>query len=654
MPKWIEKTKSFLTAGPPPRFVALDMEGRRLRIVFAEPQRGLPVFRKLALVEAPEALDLKNAKAVGEFIGGALKELGLPLTRVLMDVPRSQSVLKTLTLPPVESERELPAMVRYQVEKELPFPLDQAVIDFTVDNHYVTDANAGTPGDAEAKKPDTIDVLVAAVQRSVVEHHEQVAAAGGFKLHRLGLRPYADMRCLDACLPKEERKLNILLVHVLPGEVEINLLIEGGLAFSRSAAIRQHDDEGRPFTPKETLDGYVMEIARSAQSALSSHRGRKIDRVFIAGDTGEEKAIVEIIGERFRTPCAALDPARALRLKTEGVDGRGFVTPLGLAIAHGTAESMPFDFLNPKNPPVERNIKKIRNIAAAASIGLILVVGLTWGLINRNAATSRLAALRDKYNDLDKKNRPVEKLAQRVKAVEEWRAESLNWLDHWANISAHFPPAGPNNDAYITAFRSNPDGSLSLNVKARASKVITDLSKALRESGYDVKLGAETVQNDDYGYRYVMAVRLAVDPKQKVDIAKLKVERRPYDDGSAEIIRSKGKYVPPPATPADSASQAGDDEEDPEIDVHPPAKTAGPEKTGSDAGTAEKSSASDSHSRDPRDTGKTADSSREPTDRTSDKTRTSGEKSSDNREKTDDKSKSSGAKSRDDRSRDRR
>jgi len=603
---WLEKTKSFLTAGPPPRFVALDMEGRKLRVVHADPGRDLPAFRTLSVVEAPADLDLKSAVAVGQFIGNALKELNLPTTRVLMDVPRSQSVLKTLVLPPIEHERELPAMVRYQVEKELPFPLDQAVIDFTVDEHYVTDA--GEESSVIATKPETVDVLVAAVQRSVVEHAQKVAEAGGFKLHRLGLRPYADMRCLIACLPASERQMSILLVHVLPGEVEINLIIEGALAFSRSGQIRQHDDEGRQFSETEILEGFVVEIARSAQGALSAHRGRKIERVYLAGDSGQEQTIVEMLAQRFRMPCAVLEPTESLKLSAGEANGRGFISPLGLAIAHGTAERMPFDFLNPKNPPVERNIKKIRAVTLATAASLALLIGLIWGVVSRTSAASQLDALRSRHNDLEKKNRPIEKLGQRAKAIEEWESESLSWLDHWANISAKFPPA---TEAYITTLKTNPDGSFAFTVRARASKVITDLSKGLREAGYDVKLGAETVQNDDYGYRYTTSVRLAVDGDGKIEAAKLQAPPRPSDDGSFDLIR-KGR------SSSSSSSERTSEQSDERAEVN----------------------------------------SRESTDpRSSSEPHSPSEKSSDNREKTDEGKDSKSGSSRsntNDRSRDRR
>ncbi len=542
---WLEKTRSFVFQAPLPPVVALDLEARKLRVVHADAGRdgALPRIRTLAAIDVPEGLDRKSAQAVGEFLRDALKDLGLAGQRVLMDVPRSQAVLKTITLPAVENERELPAMVRYQVEKELPFPLDQAVIDFNVQNLASSTtpaaAAAATPagdakGDASGKAP--LNVLVAAVQRSVVEHHQQIADIAGFRLLRLGLRPYADMRFFEGCAPREGRGGNVLLVHVMSAEAEINVLIGGALAFSRSALVRLHDDDGRSLTAAETHEGLVVEVARSAQSAMSAHRGLKIDRVVVTGDTGQEAALVAALNERFRLPCSQIDPTTPLRFrKTEGTaDPRGFSSALGLAIAHGSADRMPFDFLNPKNPPVERNTKQIRAALVAAAVGMALLLLLVLGISNRNEAEADLAALRAKYNELEKHNRNVDKLGKRVAAVEEWLGEGRDWLAHWASLSAHLPPA---TEAYVTSLKSNPDGSLVFTVKARASKVITDLSKNLREAGYDVKLGSETPTNDEFGYAYTTSVRIGIDPDMEIKPAALKAPPRPSDDGSFELIK---------------------------------------------------------------------------------------------------------------------
>ncbi|MEX2216765.1 MAG: pilus assembly protein PilM [Phycisphaeraceae bacterium] len=532
--RWFEKTKSFLMAGPPTKLVALDLEARRLRVVHAEPYRGTARVQTMASIDLPEDVDSKDAQAVGVFIGEALRKLGLTGMRVLMDVPRSQAVLKPLSLPPVDNERELPAMVRYQVEKELPFPIEQAVIDFTID-HYPSGSGAGG---AEAKslssKAGQTDVLVAAVQRSVVEHYQKIAAAAGIRLQSLGLRPYADVRCLEACLKRDLRSKVVLLVHVLENEAEINVLIEGALTFSRSAALRQHDEAGLALADKEIIESLVVEIARSAQSALSSHRGRKIDEAYIVGDTGHETAVIDVLSQRIRIPVKNLSVVDAFSIKADGENPSGFTSPLGLAVAHGSTDRMPFDFLHPKKPPVERDVKKIRRIAVAVAAGVLLLVGTVMGLSARSEADARLADLKKRKDKLDKDVKPVEKLAARVSGIESWVKEGEPWLDHWAKLSSCLPPA---TDIYITGLKSNSNGSLAVVVRARSSKVITDMSAGLRAAGYDVKLGAETTSPDEFGYRYSTTMTLTAGDEMKIEPVSLTAPARPRDDGSAELIK---------------------------------------------------------------------------------------------------------------------
>ena len=532
--RWLDKTKSFLLAGPPAKLVALDLEARKLRVVHAEPHRGSARVQTMAAIDMPEGVDTKNAEAVGAFIGESLRKLGLAGMRVLMDVPRSQAVLKPLSLPPVDNERELPAMVRYQVEKELPFPLDQAVIDFTVDELPSTSLSGGADSKEAAARSATTNVLVAAVQRSVVEHYQKIANAAGVRLQSLGLRPYADVRCLESCLKHDGRGAVRLLVHVLENEAEINVLIEGALTFSRSAALRQHDEAGLPLSNREIIESLVVEIARSAQSALSSHRGRKIDEAFIVGDTGHEPAVIEALSQRIRFPVKSLPVGESFSVRKSEADPAGFTSALGLAVAHGSTDRLPFDFLHPKKPPVERDVKKIRRVLIGVAAAMLLVVGVAWGVKTRGEAEDRLARLQKQKVRLEKEVKPVDKLGGRVTAIESWINEGEPWLDHWAKLSSCLPPA---TDIYITGLKSNSDGSLNVVVRAQSSRVITEMSAGLRAAGYDVKLGAETTSSDEFGYRYTTTMKLTAEFDMQLVPVGLTAPPRPKDDGAAEMIR---------------------------------------------------------------------------------------------------------------------
>jgi len=498
----------------------------------------------LAAIALPDDLNRDDADALGQFVGQSLRTLGVDGLPVLMDVPRGRAFLKPMQLPPVDDERELPTMVRYQVEPELPFAIEEAVIDFTVESHAVA---AETAAQDEAA---TMPVLVAAVRRAVVDHYQQIAAAGGFKLTQLGLRPYADTRCLEACLPEERRAQTQALVHVTGEEVEINVVTGGLLVFSRSARAKRPAENATPTTESEATDAtsvsphqaardaLVMEVVRTLQSAAAVLNGVKVECIHVAGDTEDEHLVADALSRRLGIPGHVVEPVSALKIKRAKTDGRGFMTALGLAVGYGMGDRMPFNFVDPKRPPVQRDLRKLKLIGGGAAAAALVGMAILAGTIVRGNATSRFESLGATYNELEKKVKPIEKLRKRVDAIEKWQGESRHWLDHWAHISSLFPPA---EDAYATNLKSANDGSINLNLRARSPQVITAMIKRLRGAGYDVQLGQQRAVTDSYGYGYETPLSLSFDRKMKVVPADLYAEPRPADDGSLQLISRRNR-----------------------------------------------------------------------------------------------------------------
>jgi hypothetical protein len=437
-------------------------------------------------------------------------------------------VLKSVQLPPVDSEREVPGMVRYQVEKELPFSIDEAVVDFTMEDHHHTGSNGNGNGNGNDESHDGQNVLVAAVRNSVVDHYLAVADAAGVKLQQLGLRPYADVRCLEACVASKATQSNVVLVHLTADEAEINVLIKGSLAFSRSAPIKTNGD-----APPDVPGALAVEVVRSLQSVHAIQHGAKIERVWVVGGTGLEADLSKTLSSRLSVPCDQLDAIEALHIKKARVEGDGFITAIGLAIGHNGL-GLPLDFLHPKKPPIERDMKKVRSFGAVAAAIIFVLAWVLYGVIHIGGLKADRDSLVNEYNQLEKDNRPVKKLGKRVSSIESWVESSNDWVDHWANLSGLFPSA---KDVYLTKIQTNPNGTIGLTVKSRSSNVITELSEQLREAGYGVKLGSESTNADDLGYRYSTSVTLTPGAKMEIDVAKIEKVSRPEDDGSFDMIR---------------------------------------------------------------------------------------------------------------------
>jgi len=211
------------------RFVGIDFDSRRVHIVYAHRGAKGPEFLRFHTVDVPAEVQVADPLSFGPFLHKSLRKLHLASHPVVMNVPRSQAVLKPLTLPAGTVAAEVASMVRFQVDKELPFRSEDAVIDYTLaGGHFGTEHSATTEG---------MHVLVAAVRLPSVAYYRQLAQTSGLQLLRLGLRPNADARCVLAC-HQDRSDDSVAFVHVNFDEIEIDVLTGDTLAFTRSVSVK--------------------------------------------------------------------------------------------------------------------------------------------------------------------------------------------------------------------------------------------------------------------------------------------------------------------------------------------------------------------------------------------------------------------------------
>ena len=187
------------------KLVAIDYDRREVRLVVFEYVRKAPAILALHTFAVPETVDVTDPQAMGAFLRALIDKLHLRGASALMCLGRSQAVLKSLQLPAASSDDELASMVQFQVNKELPFSADEAVVDFTHAEHFdVAEAETGGEGPA---------VLAAAVRLAAIDAARAICETAGLKLQRLGLRPYANLRAVYRCVRCKPGE-RILLVNV--------------------------------------------------------------------------------------------------------------------------------------------------------------------------------------------------------------------------------------------------------------------------------------------------------------------------------------------------------------------------------------------------------------------------------------------------------
>ncbi|MCI0744965.1 MAG: pilus assembly protein PilM [Verrucomicrobia subdivision 3 bacterium] len=540
----------------PGQVTALDVDGTVLRIAQAELRGDRALVTRVDAVPLNvTAEDRADAEALGKAIRASLDSARIKPAFVVMGVPRAQVILRTLSLPASDDLSELAAMVHLQVGRELPFRKEEAAIDFGIrPQASVTPLSESAQPDAVEQTPSApkIEALVAVVQREVVEFYRQVATAAGLKLAALGLLSHAHARALEESHHGSAGE-GVALVSLRPAEAVVDVIANRSLLFSRGAAIVAPHEEAAAANPEperqpapdaeaaapaggfDFVDAVTIEVVRSLHSYGGMEPGNVIGRIVVTGATGQEPAVVDALAKRLNCPVSLLDLASDLKLPTGNREQiSGALSTLGLALGINDPEGLPFDFLNPKRPPVRRDMRRIRMLAGAAAAVLLLfgAIGLRAQLINKRLAVQRKA--QEELTAARKLQPLYKQMRGQHTTIDEWLKEGQNWLQHYIYLSGILP--GPE-EIYVTSLTVSGQGTIRLSVQAKSGEILARLDKQLRAAGYDVKPQAITPGSDKHGYDFRSSVELVVPPKMKIDVSKVKVPGRPADDASLDASK---------------------------------------------------------------------------------------------------------------------
>lgn len=428
------------------RIVCLEWDGRMLRVVEAlVSKKGVRLLKVESLL-IPAEVDANDASSLGKWIRRALDEQGVSAKLAVVDVPRNQAILTTLNLP-VAVAGELPGMVEFQISKELPFPLSEAVVDFAV------------PGDV---KGGTAPVLVAAVRNEVVEHLTSVVAAAGLKLERVGLRPFASRTAVMRALG-DGMAARVLFVDVGPTMTEIDVLAPDSLPFSRAADVFVPGGLAEPRTFKlggaagsETASGIegvsplyslesvteslVLEVTRSVEAYRARERGQRIGHAVIAGSMGVEGALCEALQQRFDFTVELYNPAATFGWSAEqGEQATGFASVLGLVLAHDVDPSQHFDFLHPKRTVTQTQVQLRR---APKLVGWAAAVAATGALVYWSSVSDDLKVkkqLEQSIAELEEDKSEKEQFIKLVKQLQDYDGRQPRWLDEFVQLASLLP-----------------------------------------------------------------------------------------------------------------------------------------------------------------------------------------------------------------------
>ncbi len=485
--------------------VSLDWDSRFLRVVQWRISGHNARSLKSVAAELPEHVSVKDADSLGGFVRQVLSSARIRTTSAIVDIPRDQAVLNTMSLPAADLN-DLAGMVQLQIAKELPFPLDDAVVDFAV-----------TQQDSAAN---SADVLVAAVRFEVMGFYKSVCEQAGLKLDRVGLRPFANMVAVNEMLGAQASG-RIMFVDVGPSLTEIGIIRDGVMVFSRAASVSldeqpaddvadDFDDSldtmleeepaadehaagaeaieidfpraaqapAKPSAEDRILNELMVEITRSAEAYRSTDPGARFDRIIVGGSSGFDDALAGKISKRFGVAAEAYDPDPILNPRHhQGAHAGAFAAAVGLGIGHASEDKLQFNFLTPKKPiGVAERRRRQMPLAGAIFAGVALIACLAYAIL----VMPKQKAVKDyksQIAELKKELKSYAEVQRIVEQVEQWEQAQLVWPDELRQIAELFPE---NEVAYLedldlTASR----GEISFRIAASNPEVVDELRAAL-------------------------------------------------------------------------------------------------------------------------------------------------------------------------------
>ena len=505
---------------------ALDIDQRMLRVVQVATGKtpGSTRVKRVEVIPVPgEEFDLANPQKVGEWIALQLKSLHISPGTVVMAARRGEAVLKELLLPPLKDAGEMASMVHMRAARELPFPEKDAVIDFTVTKVPTKKELQSAKKEAIPATPDTkAHVVVAAVRRETVNHYQAIAEAAGLTLTGLALRPLASFRALKACVPEINGDA-VALISVRRHEVDVDILIDGRLVFSRELSVNLEEPEDvTEAAGQDCITQAAKEIIRCLHSYEGSEAFKPLEHLYVAGGTGLEDNLRDIIRSQTDIDCKRMPPPTGVRLpKERETDATRALTALGLALGFVDERGLAVNFLAPKRPVLRRNQGRAKWLLSVVVLQALFV--FLFGARSKLAEEyevklSGANGLISTYSILAKREKDIGRWTRKnADSIRSWHGANRHWLEHVAFLSSVMPQC---DQIYLLKInmRSAKTGVISFQVQVRDSDVLHSFEKKLRNLGYIVKPVSFTPVNDKNGYKFRATFDLTLPGRFPLDL----------------------------------------------------------------------------------------------------------------------------------------
>lgn len=405
-----------------PRRLALEWNDNEARVAVASSHGSRVVFEQAFAIDLqPDRSDDDSTSVdIGRLLKAALAARGVGRLDVIVSVGRSSVELRQLTVPPV-SHDELPELVRFQAGNEFNALDDNWSLDFV-------------PLDVPDQPP---SVLAAAISPQQIKRIHQTCESSGLKPTGLILRPCAAASLL--CRSEKAAWGGVrLLVDLLANEADLTVILDSTVAFLRCVRL-----PGDPLAEPLSRPDLFSEIRRTIAAANNQLGDHRIESLVLFGSGTDHADLADAINQDLGMSVELFDPFAGLDLqgdvsRTLPEHSDRFAPLLGALLDDLTRSGHAIDFLHPRKPPQRRSAQNMV-FAGAAAIGVLIVLGIAWGFLNKHSLELDIGRLAVENATLEKQLKAAQDFERTADTMAEWADPDVIWLEELYRLSTNFP-----------------------------------------------------------------------------------------------------------------------------------------------------------------------------------------------------------------------
>lgn len=342
----------------PEPMLGLDVSSSSIKLVeLGRNQEGSLVLERCAIetLEAGWVTDgsIEKFDEVAEAIRRLLKKSGTSAKEVAMALPASSVITKKIVLPAGLSDQELEVQVEVEANQYIPFPLEEASLDFCVIGPSASEGD--------------VEVLIAASRREKVQDIQGLAEAAGLKPVIVEVASNASRLAIGRLvkkLPDQGKQALVALFDIGALTTSMQILRDDSVLYERDQAfggaqLTQLIVNQYGFSPEEAeqkkrsgelpddyqavvlqsfIETMVQEVARALQFFFSSTPYGKVDHIMLSGGAAAVPGLPEAVAQHTAFPCALANPFDDMMIG-DGVRQRkivreapSYLTACGLAL----------------------------------------------------------------------------------------------------------------------------------------------------------------------------------------------------------------------------------------------------------------------------------------------------------------------------------